>query len=397
MKVVAFAYACEPGEGSESAAGWGSARMLARLGEIWVITLPLGRRAIESRLADLPERENLHFVYVDLPSWLSFSSWRHRGIRLRYLIWQLYALRAARRLHREQSFDLAWHLTFANAWLGSLAGSVGPPFVYGPVGGTGRVPWRLFTTLGLAGAGYELVRLTAQMCGRYLNPLARIAWLRANVILAQNQSTVAWLPRRHRTKALVFPHAVLDDAPPLPAPTTKGALTAVYAGRLLAFKGLALAIRAVAAVPQWRLIICGSGPDEARLRRVVSRLGVDDRVEFRGWLAQDEVRSAMNQADVLLFPSLHDEAPFAVVEALGAGLEVICLDLGGPPALIGPAGSVVPANGTSRQVIDSLAAELRERADARGGQTRTPVDRASEFVVERRAGRLRELLEGRTA
>jgi glycosyltransferase involved in cell wall biosynthesis len=395
MKIVAFAYACEPGEGSESAAGWGFARMLGRLGETWVITLPIGRAAIESRLADLPERDDLHFVYLDLPSWLSFSSWQHRGLRLRYLIWQVYALRAARRLHREHSFDLAWHLTFANAWLGSLAGNVGPPFIYGPVGGAGRVPWRLVPTLGVTGAAYELARLATQVCGRYLNPLARIAWRRADVILAQNYSTLEWLPRRHRAKAEVFPHAVLEEPPGPRRPGPNGELKALYAGRLIGWKGVALAIRAVAQAPEWRLTICGSGWDESRLQRLARRLAVDDRVEFRGWVPKDELREAMREADVFLFPSLHDDAPFAVVEALAAGLGVICLDRGGPPTLIGPAGRAVPPKGSSRHVVDSLAAELRQRA--RSVQTETPLDRASEFTVESRAGRLLELLEGRQA
>jgi NAD(P)-dependent dehydrogenase (short-subunit alcohol dehydrogenase family) len=38
LRILAFAYACEPGQGSEPGAGWAWSRMLARLGETWVIT-----------------------------------------------------------------------------------------------------------------------------------------------------------------------------------------------------------------------------------------------------------------------------------------------------------------------------------------------------------------------
>jgi hypothetical protein len=38
LRILAFAYACEPGPGSEPGAGWAWSRMLARLGETWVIT-----------------------------------------------------------------------------------------------------------------------------------------------------------------------------------------------------------------------------------------------------------------------------------------------------------------------------------------------------------------------
>ena len=38
MRILAFAYACEPAQGSEPGAGWAWARMLAHQGETWVIT-----------------------------------------------------------------------------------------------------------------------------------------------------------------------------------------------------------------------------------------------------------------------------------------------------------------------------------------------------------------------
>ena len=66
-KILAFAYACEPGRGSEPGAGWAWARMLAQHDETWVITRRDYEASIEGALSSLPERENLRFVYVDLP------------------------------------------------------------------------------------------------------------------------------------------------------------------------------------------------------------------------------------------------------------------------------------------------------------------------------------------
>ena len=48
MRILAFAYACEPGRGSEPGAGWSWARMLAGLGETWVVTRANNREAIEA-------------------------------------------------------------------------------------------------------------------------------------------------------------------------------------------------------------------------------------------------------------------------------------------------------------------------------------------------------------
>jgi glycosyltransferase involved in cell wall biosynthesis len=389
MRTLAFAYACEPDEGSEPGAGWTWARMLAHVGDTWVITRANNREAIEPRLQDLAERERLHFVYVDLPPWARFWKRKKRGIRLYYLLWQGAALRAARRLHKESPFTVVWHLTFANAWLGSLAPLVGPTFVYGPVGGgIGMAPFRLFPTLGVRGSLYELVRSAARGLGRYLNPVARLAWNRAELILVQNPETRGWLPARHRAKAHVFPNAVLDVRVLFAPREHAVATTALFVARLIPWKGAVLAIRTIAQAPGWRLLVCGSGTDEARLRGLAVRLGVETRVLFLGERSREDVLRLMTEeADVFLFPSLHDEAGWVVVEALLCGLPVVCLDRGGPPALAASAALVAPARGDADAVASALAIAL---AEAR--KSVTIRDRALEFSFASRLEQLKLLL-----
>ena len=359
LRIIAFAYACEPDKGSEPGAGWVWSQMLTSLGQVWIVTRANNRSAIEAAMPSIESRDRLHFVYVDLPRWARFWKRGQRGLRLYYLLWQLAALRSARRLHRSENFDLAWHLTLANAWLGSTAALIGPPFVYGPVGGGVGTPWRLLPTLGGRGIGYELLRAWMRFWGRYLNPLARLAWMRARLILAQNPDLERWLPERHRSKVHVLPNAVFDGSPLLNAEEREPSKVAVFAGRLLPWKGVAIAIHAIAELPDWRLVVCGRGRDEQRLRRLAERLGVVERVEFRGWVARERLQEIMQtEVDVFLFPSMHDEAGWAVVEALAAGLPVICLDIGGPPALIEQGGCAVSAGGDWSTVVRRVAEAL---------------------------------------
>lgn len=360
MKILAFAYACEPQKGSEPGAGWGWARLLARLGDAWIITRENNKAAIEAELSSLPEAGFLHFIYVDLPE--RARSWKRgqRGVRLYYMLWQRAALRRARELHREEEFDLVWHLTLANVWMGSLAGLIGPPFIYGPVGGGTRPPWRLARVFGARGITYEILRVAAQVAGRYVNPVARSAWREARVILVQNSETRDWLPKRYRSKAMIFPNALLTSEPDAQRkePTDRPP-TALFAGRLLPPKGVAIAIRAIAATDEWRLIVMGEGSDEPRLRRLAHRLGVDDRIDFNGWLPRDRVLDAMREdADVFVFPSMHEDAGLVVIEALGCGLPVICLDRGGPHLLAGRAALVLPSSGGVHDVVSRFADQL---------------------------------------
>jgi hypothetical protein len=66
MRAV-FAYAREPGKGSEPGAGWVWSRMLARMGEVWVITRESNRDLIQAAFGSIPEECALHFECVDLP------------------------------------------------------------------------------------------------------------------------------------------------------------------------------------------------------------------------------------------------------------------------------------------------------------------------------------------
>ena len=355
-RIIVFAYTCGPGRGSEPGAGWIWSRMLARFGDVWVITHEYNRGPIEEALPALPEREHLHFVYVDQTRRL------HRGARVGYLMWQIAALREVRRLASTIEFDLAWHVTYGNAWLGSALPLAGLPFVYGPVGGGVRPPLRLVVSLGLRGLAFEALRTTAQAGGRFLNPLSRVAWRRAELILTQNAETRAWLPRRYRLKARVVHHVVLEA--PVARRGPHPPRTALFAARLLPWKGGALALRAIAEAPGWTLVVCGSGSDETRLRRLATQLGIDSRVRFLGNLPREELLRLMtNEAGVLLHPSLREDAGWVVGEAVVRGLPVVCLRRGGPPLVGGASAIAVSAGGSSRSVVSRLARALDEAAE----------------------------------
>jgi glycosyltransferase involved in cell wall biosynthesis len=391
-RILAFAYACDPHDGSEPGAGWAWSRTLAAFAETWVITRSNNRPAIEERLGTDPRDERLHFVYVDLPRWARWWKRGQHGVHLYYFLWQLAALRTGRRLERGLRFSLVWHLTFANVWIGSVAPLVGPPFVYGPVGGgLGMPPLPLLRTFGPRGFLHELTRASFRTVARYANPLARLAWARARLILVQNDETRAWLPARHRPRVVRFPNPILHE--PNGSGTDHSARehpTALYAGRLTATKGVALAIRAVAAHPPWQLIVCGAGPDGRRLHQLVTRLRVTDRVYFAGPCPRREVLALMRErADVLLFPSLREEAGWVVIEALVSGLPVICLDRGAPPILAAEAGLAASSHGQTQQVVAGLSALLERELFPSEDRV---LERGRHFSADRTFERLSRLL-----
>jgi glycosyltransferase involved in cell wall biosynthesis len=214
--------------------------------------------------------------------------------------------------------------------------------------------WRI-SLVGARGLFSEVSRSMARTLARQFNPLARLSWNRAELILTNNEDTLRWLPRRHHSKSEVFPNVILDIEASPPQPERGSTRRIVFAGYLLPLKGLSLALRAMTYLEGWDLDIYGDGPDRARLENFARAWGVADRVRFLGWVPRAKLFEVMTQeAEVLLFPSLHDEVGWVVAEALAHGLPVVCLNRGGPKSL----GGIAVELGGFEETAQSLAHEV---------------------------------------
>ncbi len=98
------------------------------------------------------------------------------------------------------------------------------------------------------------------------------------------------------------------------------------------------AIRAFALVkaryPDATLTIAGSGPEEEPLKRLVSELGVGSSVVFTGRLDPLQMAELYRNVDVALNPSLADNMPNSVLEALACGIPVVSTNVGGVPYIV---------------------------------------------------------------
>jgi glycosyltransferase involved in cell wall biosynthesis len=366
MKVLMSAYACEPGRGSEPGAGWAWACAATRDHEVWVLTHATNAASIDAALAaDHRLANRLHPVYLQNARWAR-SLRRHGPTRfLYYVLWQLIRCRReARKLHDLVGFDVCHHVTYGSDWLPAGVSAIqGVPFVWGPVGGSATTGGaRLWAKLGGRALVVEALRAVVLGSARQLigRPLAR----RAVTVLGQNSDVVAAFAP---VPVTVQPHVALDiNTEGQNGRAERGSSrTAVYAGRLLAWKGLRLALAALRRpeASGWRLEVYGSGPERCRLEQLVGRWKLSDQVQFHGSRPRRDVLTALLSADVLMFPSLHDSAGWSVAEAMALGCPVLCLDTGGPPTLVGVEdGVVVPLSG---DVVGGLASGLDQARELR--------------------------------
>jgi len=385
LRILASAFACHPGAGKdptlgggEGTLGWNLVGQLSRFHEVWVLSAAQNRAGIEAALA----RESvphLHFHYLDLPRVFWPLRRYQGGIQLYAYLWQVMACFAARRLHRRLRFDAFHHITYANDWMASFIGAFLPvPYIRGPGGGAHRTPAGFLREYSLGSRIWEYTRALGQWLFRH-DPFFVLGQRRARALLVCGHEALEAIPRKWRTKAHLFPVNGIsrsDLALSASAGAPNRSFRVLTAGKLLNIKGFALAIRAFKAflercanlpgISEARFTVIGDGPERANLKALVRRLGLERHVEFAAWMQREQLLATMASYDVFLFLSLRDGGGAVVVEAMAAGLPVVCLDHAGPGLHVTEdCGIKIAPHSPEQTVLDVAEALTRLYSDAK--------------------------------
>jgi glycosyltransferase involved in cell wall biosynthesis len=151
------------------------------------------------------------------------------------------------------------------------------------------------------------------------------------------------------------------------APDPAGCRTTIpsflYVGRLKRYKGIGLAIQALAVSrghrPDLRLDIAGTGDHRRDLERLAARLGVADAVTFHGFVSDAEKLALLRATWANVFPSPKEGWGITVVEAAACGTPSLASDSPGLRDSVrdGETGFLVPHGD-----VNALAARMLELA-----------------------------------
>jgi glycosyltransferase involved in cell wall biosynthesis len=162
----------------------------------------------------------------------------------------------------------------------------------------------------------------------------------------------------------------IDCRPYSGVPTVRSdpsrALQLVYIGRVAREKGLYETLQGLRLAHELgvdaRLVVAGSGAEEARLRRYAQALGIAARVCFVGPVFGNDKVKLLSGADVMLLPSYSEGLPYALLESMAAGVPVIATPVGAIPDVVsdGIHGFLVPPR-DGKAIAESLAILARDR------------------------------------
>jgi len=360
VRVLLSAFSCQPGRGSEPGVGWGVVSQAALRHQIVVLTDAHNRPAIEQERALTPLSQ-ASFVYLGLPSVYRWAGKSKCSGYLYYFLWQLWALRVARKLHREHPFDLVHHVTFVNSWAPSFLGRLGIPFVWF-AGAKEHTPIRFYRVLSWRARITEALRSLAVAGMGWLN--LRWTAVRASVVVTSSPERV-WPARltveRQPVGALGEEEMVALGGLPI---RKGGPFRMASIGQLNGGKGLVMGMRAFVRLlethPESEYWIVGDGPERKRLERLAHELRCAHRVQFLGWVPRSEIPALLAQVDVLVHPSLHEQFGYVVLEAMAAGRVVLVTDVGGcGPLAKSGCGVVIPLESPEQVTAELHKALLR--------------------------------------
>lgn len=172
-------------------------------------------------------------------------------------------------------------------------------------------------------------------------------------------------------------------------------LYVVAMGRLVRRKNLDRLLAALAEVGRddVDLIVIGDGPEQPALAAQAERLGLGQRVQFRGFVPEQLKYQLLAAADIFALPSLHEAFGLVYLEAMHCGLPVIAARPGGQEDFLteGRSGFLVAPDDVAglRRALGMLTADsaMRARMSAYNRET------AGRFSVAATAARYEDLFE----
>lgn len=105
-------------------------------------------------------------------------------------------------------------------------------------------------------------------------------------------------------------------------------MSLLFVGRILPVKNWQTLVRALLLIDEsvdWKLTVCGEGPERSRFEDEVRETGLTDRVSFLGY--SQKVLIEISKADLLIMPSWSEGMPNVVLEAMSLGTATLLSDI----------------------------------------------------------------------
>jgi glycosyltransferase involved in cell wall biosynthesis len=168
------------------------------------------------------------------------------------------------------------------------------------------------------------------------------------------------------------------------------------AARLSTEKGIDVLVLAAEIVrrshPEVGFVVCGDGPQRARLQALIAERNLQDSFVLAGF--RSDVEALLPAFDLVALPSRSEGLPVAILEAMAAGIPVVATRVDGIPEAIidGESGYLVPSEDYAA-LAERITAMLESDALRRGMADRAKQRVAAEFSFPVQAQKYAQLYD----
>jgi glycosyltransferase involved in cell wall biosynthesis len=395
--LLLMAYECMPDAESEAYAGWERVVQASREFEVHVITGAESFTAIKRNGAaetipqvhfHTPRQDVLYRVLKHAP-----NPFPHNNIA--YHHWQRLAYQLARKLHREHCFSLVHQINVRHFREPGYTWRLGIPYVWGPMGGTQNFPVAFLSGLPVAEQIAERAHNIANRLSLRKHRV-KMAAKRASVLLATNSGNKSDFERAFRRRVELLPETAIDAVrrPETAKFRSRGPLRILWSGDFTTRKALPLLLEALANLGhdvEYQLRVLAEGPLDIEREALAAELGVVRRCTFLGDRRMSDVVEQLEWAHLFVSTSLRDASDHMVLEALGHGVPVMCLDHHGAGDIVTPAcGIKIPVTHPGH-AIAAMASSILSLAEDRSRLVQLSAgacDRARNYLWSENAARI---------
>ena len=382
--IVLTTYACHPKRGSEPGHGWGFLLIASRLAaqhnfKCVCITLPRYVEPIKTEMHKLNLSRNIEILAVSIPRIFDAPT---NGflLRLGYIVWCLKTRRVIKKMDYSK-IKAIHHVNYSSEVLPyPLPKRNIYPIkkIIGPLGSTQNLNVSRLLVKDYLDWLILFMDTTKVIISRLLFTL----FVPKDVhVIANNDLIVNQIySQRVKNKKLknrslrVYPSLILEDTKPAKENflDSRDSLRFIIVGVFNRRKKIDFAIEALAnfSTANFHCDIYGEGPEEENLKKFAGKLGISEKISWKGTIDRDTLRSLLPSYNAVLHPSVREAASTITGESIIAGVPIIGFEgtgLAGTMSLYGLNRYLVSTSKITKRstLIESYVQKLNESVNSR--------------------------------
>lgn len=388
MNVLINAYAVSPNWGSEQGMGWNWIINLAKYCQVDVITEGEWRTDIEIAIEHLPQKDNITFHFLPVSTSIRKMCWNQGDWRFywHYKKWQHRALKKAVEICDSKKIDILHQLNMIGfREPGYLWKINNIPFVWGPVGGMELMPMSFLKNAPFKQRLFNLLKNHINTFQYTHSSRVRKAIERSSAIISAVKGVQEVLLKVYHKDSLLINETGVTLIPSLVKKRCEQSkpLKIIWVGKFDFRKQLPIALRSIIAVNihDIELHICGNGCETtvSNMKSIAEKGGIQSQCFWHGNVSHDKIIQMMADSDLFFFTSIMEATSTVVLEAISAGLPILCFNTCGFGPIVKDFAGITVEISNPDQAVADFAKEIKRIYD-----DREILNRISDQIVAKR-------------